>query len=205
MRPVVVMDSHNSSSYNNYTSERSDYDDYYPYENGNNDSNNAENIIQLLTTDVIGQKEKNNNNNNKEKDKSSSNQITSSSSILARILIVDDEPDVNLLLKMVLEGVNGFKVDSFIDPESALQYFKSGLYDLAILDIKMPKIDGFELCRKICKMDNNVRVCFLSAGEMYHERFRSKQLYTSDLDCFFFLQKPISNEVLRKVVDKILS
>jgi CheY-like chemotaxis protein len=126
------------------------------------------------------------------------------SSILARILVVDDEPDVNLQLKMVLERVDGFKVDSFIDPESALQYFKSGLYDLAILDIKMPKIDGFELCRKIRKIDNNVRVCFLSASEMYHERFRRKQLYTSDLDCFF-LQKPISNEVLRKEVDKILS
>jgi DNA-binding response OmpR family regulator len=106
---------------------------------------------------------------------------------------------------MVLEGVNGFEVDSFIDPNSALQYFKSGLYDLAILDIKMPKIDGFELSRKIRKIDNNVRVCFLTAGEMYHERFRSKQLYTSELDCFFFLQKPISNEVLRKEVDKILS
>ena len=113
--------------------------------------------LQLLTTDDHYRTEgKNNNNNNKNK---SNNHITSSS-ILARILIVDNEPDVNLLLKMVLEGVNGFKVDSFIDPESALQYFKSGLYDLAILDIKMPKIDGFELCRKIRKIDNNVRVCF---------------------------------------------
>jgi CheY-like chemotaxis protein len=76
---------------------------------------------------------------------------------------------------------------------------------LAILDIKMPKIDGFELCRKIRKIDNNVRVCFLTASKMYHERFRRKQLDTSDLDWFFFLQKPISNEVLRKEVDKILS
>jgi CheY-like chemotaxis protein len=147
---------------------------------------NAKNSIQLLTTDDHYSTEGKNNNNNNNKKYKSNSQLTSSS-ILARILIVDDEPDVNLLLKMVLERVNGFKVDSFIDPESALQYFKSGLYDLAILDIKMPKIDGFELCRKICKMDNNVRVCFLSAGEMYHERFRSKQLYTSDLDCFFFL------------------
>jgi CheY-like chemotaxis protein len=204
MRPVVVMDSHNSSSDNNYyTSERPDYDYYYSYENGNNDSNNAKNTVQLLTTVGYYRTEGENKNNNKEKNKSR-NQITPSS-ILARILIVDDEPDVNLLLKMVLERVDGFKVDSFIDPESALQYFKSGLYDLAILDIKMPKIDGFELSRKIRKIDNNVRVCFLTAGEMYHERFRRKQLYTSDLDCFFFLQKPISNEVLRKEVDKILS
>jgi CheY-like chemotaxis protein len=181
MSPVVIMDSHNSPSDNYYTS------------------------VQLFTTDgYYRTEEKNNDNNNKKKNKSS-NQITSfSSSILAKILIVDDEPDVNLLLKMVLERVNGFKVDSFIDPESALQYFKSGLFDLAILDIKMPKIDGFELCCRIRKIDNNVRVCFLTAGEMDHERFRRKQLYTSDLDCFF-LQKPISNEVLRKEVDKILS
>jgi CheY-like chemotaxis protein len=191
MKQVVIMDSHNSSSDNYYTSERPDYDS----------SNAKNNTVQLLTTDDYYSTEGKNNNSNKKKNKNSS-QITSS--ILSRILIVDDEPDVNLLLKMVLEKVNGFKVDSFIDPESALQYFKSGLYDLAILDIKMPKIDGFELCRKIRKIDNNVRVCFLTAGEMYHERFRRKQLYTSDLDCFF-LQKPISNEVLRKEVDKILS
>jgi CheY-like chemotaxis protein len=92
-------------------------------------------------------------------------------------------------------------VISFIDPESALQHFKSGLYDLAILDIKMPKIDGFELCHKIRMIDNNLRICFLTSGEMYHERFGKKQLYTSELDCFF-LQKPISNEVLQKELDK---
>jgi CheY-like chemotaxis protein len=165
---------------------------------------NAKNTIQLLTTDDHCSTEGKNNNNNNNKKNKSNNHITSSS-ILARILIVDDEPDVNLQLKMVLEGVNGFKVDSFIDSESALQYYKSGLYDLAILDIKMPKIDGFELYCKIRKIDNNVRVCFLTAGEMYHERFRRKQLHTSELDCFFFLQKPISNEILRKEVDKILS
>jgi PleD family two-component response regulator len=141
------MDSHNSSSDNYYTSERSDYDDYYSYGNSNNDSNNAKNTAQFLTTFGYYRTERKNNNNNNKKNKSNS-QITSSSSILARILIVDDEPDVNFVLKIVLERVNGFKVDSFIDPESALQYFKSGLYDLAILDIKMPKMDGFELYQK---------------------------------------------------------
>src|SRR5215216_1857089 len=194
MKPVVIMDSHNFPS-DNCTSERPNYD-HYSYENSeNDDSNNARNTIQLLTR-VDYKTEGKNNNHNKKKKKKSNNHIISSSSILARILIVDDEPDINLLLKMVLERVNGFKVDSFIDPESALQYFKSGLYDLAILDIKMPKIDGLELCSKIRKIDNNVRVCFLTSSELYHERFRIKRLYASDLDCFFFLQKPISNEVL---------
>jgi PleD family two-component response regulator len=111
MNPVVNMDTNNSS-----------YDNYYT-------------SVQRFTTDGYYRKEGKNNNNNNNKKNKSSNQITSSS-ILARILIVDDEPDVNLLLKMILERVNGFKVDSFTDPESALQYFKSGLYDLAILDKK---------------------------------------------------------------------
>ena len=63
-----------------------------------------------------------------------------------RILIVDDESDVNLTLKMVLEE-NGFKVDSFTDPLSALENFKgeSDLYDILILDIRMPYMNGFEL------------------------------------------------------------
>ncbi|MBD0359933.1 MAG: response regulator, partial [Nitrososphaeraceae archaeon] len=61
-----------------------------------------------------------------------------------RILIVDDEPDVNLALRIVLED-NNFIVDSFNDPLRALENFKANLYDLIILDIKMPKKDGFEV------------------------------------------------------------
>ena len=61
-----------------------------------------------------------------------------------RILVVDDEYDTNLTLKVVLEE-SGFKVDSFTDPLAALRDFKSGLYDLALIDVKMPGMHGFGL------------------------------------------------------------
>jgi two-component system catabolic regulation response regulator CreB/two-component system response regulator ChvI len=82
-----------------------------------------------------------------------------------RILIVDDEPDVNLALRIVLED-NNFIVDSFNDPLRALENFKADMYDLAILDIKMPKKDGFEVYKEILKIDNRVKVCFLTAGDI---------------------------------------
>ena len=65
-----------------------------------------------------------------------------------KILLVDDEPDLTYTIKRILED-NGFKVDSFNDPISALNYYKVNFYDLIILDIKMSKMDGFELYLKI--------------------------------------------------------
>ena len=61
-----------------------------------------------------------------------------------RILVVDDESDVCLALKRILDE-NGFTVDSYQNPLLALQKFKADLYDLVILDIKMPKLNGFVL------------------------------------------------------------
>jgi two-component system, OmpR family, response regulator ChvI len=69
-------------------------------------------------------------------------------------LLVDDEPDIIGILKVGLED-NGFKVDAFTDPELALSNFKSGVYDLLLLDVRMPKLNGFELYEQIKKIDNN--------------------------------------------------
>jgi CheY-like chemotaxis protein len=66
---------------------------------------------------------------------------------IKRILLVDDEYDVILVTKVVLEK-NGFKVDSFTDASEALENFTTGLYDLVILDVKMPEMDGFYLYDK---------------------------------------------------------
>jgi DNA-binding response OmpR family regulator len=89
-----------------------------------------------------------------------------------RILFVNDERDLTRVSTLALE-YHGFKVDSFNDPQEALK-FDSGLYDLVILDIKMPKMDGFEPYHEIKKKDNNAIVCFLTASEIYYQEFRKK-------------------------------
>ena len=119
-----------------------------------------------------------------------------------RILIVDDEPDVTLTLKVTLED-NGFKVDAFDDPLLALENFKVEVYDLAILDIKMPKMNGFELFREIKKTDNNVKVCFLTASEMFYEEHRQTH-YSTIHERYPIIQKPIKNEELMKEINGIL-
>ena len=118
-----------------------------------------------------------------------------------RILVVDDEPDLTQVSTLALE-YHGFKVDSFNDPQEALSKFKPGLYDLIILDIKMPKMDGFELYHEIKKKDNNAKVCFLTASVLYYEEFRKKEYYA--LDRNLFIQKPIDNEDLVKEINKML-
>jgi DNA-binding response OmpR family regulator len=93
-----------------------------------------------------------------------------------KILVVDDEPDNAFIFTMGLED-DGFKVDTFTNPLSALSAFKEDMrrrkYDLLILDIKMPDMNGFELYEQIKKLDNEVKVCFLTAyGEGYTEEFK---------------------------------
>jgi two-component system, OmpR family, response regulator ChvI len=119
-----------------------------------------------------------------------------------RVLMVDDESDVNLTLKIVLEE-NGFKVDSFTDPLLALQNFKEDdMYDMLILDIRMPNMNGFELYREIKKIDDKVKVCFLTAGEMDYEKFGKELFPALDNNCY--IQKPIQNEILIKRLNRII-
>ena len=78
-------------------------------------------------------------------------------------MLVDDEQDILLLLQLILEK-EGFKVYSFDNPLTALSNFKRGLYDLAILDIKMSQMNGFQLYEEIKKIDRSVKVCFITAA-----------------------------------------
>jgi CheY-like chemotaxis protein len=119
-----------------------------------------------------------------------------------RIMLVEDEDDIILLFKMILESDVGLKVDSFTDPFSALNNFKLGLYDLILIDIALPKMNGFELYKKIRKLDNKVKICFLTAGEMYYEEVR-KQVFP-ELEANCFIRKPITNEDLIQKVKDIL-
>ena len=120
-----------------------------------------------------------------------------------KVLIVDDEPDINTILKKVFEQ-NGFNADSYDDPILALENFKPGAYDILLLDIKMPEMDGFQLYQKMKRIDSKVKVCFLTASEMYHERFRDEEEFI-EIDKDLFLQKPIENEDLIKKINTIIS
>jgi CheY-like chemotaxis protein len=120
-----------------------------------------------------------------------------------RILIVDDEPDVCEVLKKVLEK-NRFTADSFSDPLLALENFRPRSYDLLLLDIKMPDMDGFRLYQEMKKMDSRVKVCFLTASEMYYERYRKEEEFAA-LDKDLFLRKPIQNEELIKEINRIMA
>jgi DNA-binding response OmpR family regulator len=119
-----------------------------------------------------------------------------------RILIVDDEPDLTKISVMALEHY-GYKVDAFNDPKEALSKYKPGSYDLIILDIKMPEMNGFELYREIKKKDNNAKMCFLTASELYYKEFREKEFRS--LDRNLFIRKPINNEELAKEINQLIS
>jgi two-component system, OmpR family, response regulator ChvI len=121
-----------------------------------------------------------------------------------RILLVDDESDVTTALTFALEDY-GFEVDSYNNPLAALSDFKSNYYDLAILDIKMPEMDGFELSRKIRTEDENLRICFLTALT----DLRDHMLDINDLSPAFVkdrvIRKPISNKDLISDINRTIS
>jgi CheY-like chemotaxis protein len=122
-----------------------------------------------------------------------------------KILLVDDEPDVIYTIKNILED-NGFQVDTFNDPTTALKSYKSNYYDLVILDIKMPKMDGFELYNKIKEKDPKAKICFLTATEIYYEKFRKLRTgLGKTIDEDYFIQKPINIEDLIKKLTFIMN
>jgi two-component system response regulator ChvI len=115
------------------------------------------------------------------------------------LLVDDDEMDVIFSLKLFLEE-NGFEVDAYTDPSLAIANFKPGLYDLIILDIKMPQLNGFELYKTIREVDNNVKVFFLTAVSDFsgYEEVLNKMSSTLAENCF--IQKPVdTQELLRRV------
>ena len=117
-----------------------------------------------------------------------------------RILVIDDEPDVNLTLRNVLQK-NGFVVDPYENPFVALDNFKPHYYDLLILDIKMPKMSGFSFYREIKKLDKDLKICFLTAGEMYYGSYSD---IFSSLPANCFIRKPKTNEELLEHIDRIM-
>ena len=121
-----------------------------------------------------------------------------------RILLVDDEPDVTLAFKIGLED-NGFEVDAFNDPILALSTFKQGLNSLVLLDIKMPKMNGFELYKEIRKLDVKVKICFMTAFDLETEKLK-EVLYTLDSEKPVVIRKPITiDELIARIKAELFS
>ena len=118
-----------------------------------------------------------------------------------RILLVDDEHDVNLTISLILEE-NGFKVDSFTDAFQALDNFTAGLYDLVLLDVKLPAMDGFSLCEEMKKLDDKVRICFLTAADRtYYEILRK---HYPSIKENYVIHKPVDNDSLLSLIKSVL-
>jgi CheY-like chemotaxis protein len=128
------------------------------------------------------------------------------SSFTKRILVVDDDPDITFTFRKGLEAENEksssggsssnkvlFKVNSCNDPLLALSEFTPGLYDLVLIDINMPKLDGIELSRQILELDINVKICLVTAGEANIEALR--ELYPTR-SIGYYIKKPITIEHL---------
>jgi DNA-binding response OmpR family regulator len=113
-----------------------------------------------------------------------------------RILLVDNEPDIALAFKIGLED-NGFVVDVFNDPQLASANFKDGLYDLLLLDIKMPRMTGIEFYQRMKEIDKKVKLCFITASEIhYYEKITKEILPT--LGARRLIRKPIKIDDLVK-------
>jgi two-component system, OmpR family, response regulator ChvI len=117
-----------------------------------------------------------------------------------KILIVDDKPDITESFGLTLED-SGFEVDKYDDPAIALASFKPNVYGLLVLNIKMPKMDGFELYDKIKKIDNKVKVFFISAFDIDRAEISKKYL---DLKIENFLPKLIQiPEPIKRVEEQL--
>jgi CheY-like chemotaxis protein len=130
------------------------------------------------------------------------NKASTGSNAQHRIMMVDDEQDIARLFTIALQD-NGFVVDVFNDPLSALSNYKAGLYDLLLLDIRMPTMNGFELYQKIRDIDDRAEVCFITAYEEFLHDFKRLFPVLEEVDCF--VTKPVEMHNLVKIVKSKLN
>jgi DNA-binding response OmpR family regulator len=108
------------------------------------------------------------------------------------VLIVDDDPDMTSIFSLGLQD-EGYEVYTFNDPLEVLSQFRPNFYDLMLIDISMPKMNGIDLSRGLLELDSNVKICFITAGEANIEVLR--ELYpTRNIGCF--IKKPVTIERL---------
>ena len=117
-----------------------------------------------------------------------------------KILIVDDESDMTRVFKSALNRI-GYEVVTYNNPVEALSDFEPNQYDLAIFDVRMPAMTGFELYSQIRKIDSNLKALFITAYENYEREFL---VTLPDLDIKCVLQKPLGVKQLRDAVKETL-
>ena len=117
------------------------------------------------------------------------------------VMIVDDEVDILITLRMILNKSGFPNVDIFSNPLEALANFNEGKYDLVVLDIRMPEMSGYDLYRELREKDRQVVVCFVSAFEDYFQEFG--KLFPDDRNgCF--MRKPVTmTELLQKIKERL--
>lgn len=123
---------------------------------------------------------------------------------MKKILLVDDDPDANLSLSILLRD-RGFDVDSFTSPSDALKYFRRNYYDLLVLDVRMPNMDGFELYRAIREVDTKSKICFFTAAELDNYRVAELEDMMEELGEECFISKPIENNEILCRINTILT
>jgi DNA-binding response OmpR family regulator len=136
----------------------------------------------------------------------SSSQSTASPSKVevkkAKILIVDDDPDITNSFSLCLEDSGLFEVDSYNDSVEALSNFKANSYNLMLLDIKMPKLNGFQLRDTMKEIDEKVKVCFISAYDINSAELKDL-VPPAGVECF--IPKPIQvKELIIRIETELL-
>ena len=119
---------------------------------------------------------------------------------MGRILLIDDEPDIVFVIRRALEKA-GYAVETATDPMQAIENFKASYFDLIVTDIRMPKINGFQLYREIRKRDASVKFAFMTAFDIYQQEF-SKVFKSTEVRLFF--KKPVSVIELTNQIGKEL-
>lgn len=111
-----------------------------------------------------------------------------------RVLIAEDEASLNTIIKKTLMD-NGYAVDGVFNGDDALDYLSSGVYDVAILDVMMPGLDGFEVLARYRKEGGTAPVIFLTARDSIKDRVGGLDIGADD-----YLVKPFSfDELLARI------
>ena len=117
-----------------------------------------------------------------------------------RVMLIDDDKDINNLFKIYLEKNGRYQIDAYTDPVNALYYFKKGLYDLVLLDLKMPQMDGITMYQQLKKIDNNTSICLITADIAHLEQLKEKIPNIEK----YVIYKPILLKNLKDKIDSLL-